>query len=603
MKKSIYISMFTKFLIAFILLGLLPMMFIGQILYMRLSGNVEAVMVGNASQLAANMGRNVEDLIGGYDEISQYLYEYTSEDYMYFYQLLEDTEISGDEKARRITGILENMIRMNGAIENIRFIYDKVYHVSRDSTKNIDITKVLDAQWKPALEDLTGLCVMQTHSESNYYHNSDKKVFTIARNYMDVSSMEHARTKRLGTLYIDISPQEFGVLEQGLDLGEDGRIDVVDGTDGICIYNQDSDRLARRDSELTGLLPYMKNDSGVCQSGNYIYAYCNIKSTDWKAVARISRQDIRRTYIDSSLFITGMLAAGLIILGIFYGFSSYASRPVRELKLAMAKMQGGDLDVRVDIRSHDEIQELGQGFNEMAGNLQKYIDRVYVAELHQKEAELEALKSAIKPHYLYNTLEVIRMTALEEDAGKAAGLIDSLSGQLRYLLGHESDQVTLEEELRNIREYFHIVSIRYDGLYELEIDVPPSCVRLRILKLILQPIVENAVKHGLRPRKGEGKVRISAFREEGILKIIVMDDGVGMPEGQVEKIRKINSDLKTGSGIGIKNTYDRIVKNYGQEYGFEITSCEGLGTIFEYRLPVLEEEVWREKDVEGDHCR
>lgn len=210
------------------------------------------------------------------------------------------------------------------------------------------------------------------------------------------------------------------------------------------------------------------------------------------------------------------------------------------------------------------------------------------------------------------------MTALEEEAEKAAGLIDSLSKQLRYLLGHESDQVALEEELENIREYFHIVSTRYENLYELEIDVPPSCIRLRILKLILQPIVENAVKHGLRPKKGEGKVRISAFKEKGILKIIVMDDGAGMPQEKVEAIteflhtdaafsRWIGSEYcpsrpeecikdiedmegKTGTGIGIKNTYDRIVKNYGQEYGFEITSCEGLGTIFEYRLPVLEEE-------------
>lgn len=612
MKERIYISMFTKFLVAFVLLGLLPMLFIGQLLYVRLSDSVESVMVGNAAQMAANMGKNVEDLIEKYDEIARYLYEYTSDDHMYFYQLLEDTDISADEKERRITGILENMMRMNGSIENIRFIYDRVYHVSRDSTKNPDITRMLDAQWKPAPEELTGLYIMRTHSERNYYYNSDKKVFTLARNYMDVSSMENARTKRMGTLYIDISPREFGVLEQGIDMGEDGRIDVVDSTDGVCIYNRDPERIAKRDPELAGLFPYMEGGSGVCRSGSYIYAYSNIDTAGWKVVARVSRQDIRKTYIDSSIFVAGMVSAGLVILGIFYGFSSYASRPVRELKSAMAKMQDGRLDVRVDIRSRDEIQELGHGFNEMAANLQKYIDRVYVAELHQKEAELEALKSTIKPHYLYNTLEVIRMTALEEEAQKAAGLIDSLSKQLRYLLGRESDQVALEEELENIREYFHIVSTRYENLYELEIDVPPDCLGMRVLKLILQPVVENAVKHGLRPKKGEGKVRISAFREWGILKITVMDDGVGMSEEQLAKITGFlhaddtasrsdaperslpgktteSMDAKAGTGIGIRNTYERIVKNYGQEYGFEITSCEGLGTIFEYRLPVLEE--------------
>lgn len=595
MKRRIYISMFTKFLIAFVLLGLFPMMFIGQLLYMRLSDSVESVMVGNASQLAANMGKNVEDLIDKYDEISQYLYEYTSDDYMYFYQLLLDTEISGAEKERLITGILENMLNLNPAIENIRFIYDKVYNVSRDPTKNLDITKVLDAQWKPEAEELRRLYIMKTHSESNYYYHSDKKVFTLARNYMDVSSMEKARTKRLGTLYLDVSPRELEVLEQGLDLGEGGQIDVVDGEDGICIYNQDPDKIARKDFELVELFPYMEGDSGVCQSGNYIYAYSNVESAGWKVVARVSRQDIRGTYIDSSIFLTGILAAGILILGIFYSFSSYTSRPVRELKAAMTRMQNGELDVRVNITSHDEIQVLGQGFNEMAADLQRYIDKVYVAELHQKDAEFEALKSTIKPHYLYNTLEVIRMMALEENAKKAARLIDSLSKQLRYLLGRESDLVTLEEELENIREYFYIVSTRYENLYELEIDVPPSCIHHKTLKLILQPIVENAVKHGLLPKKREGKVQIRAFEEEGSLKIIVMDDGVGMSEEQVKNVMEMlhMDTMNPGekhSGIGIKNTYDRIVKNYGQEYGFEITSYQGLGTIFEYRLPVLEEE-------------
>lgn len=617
MKKNRYISMFTKFLLAFVLLGLIPLMLIGQFLYMRLSSGVEAVMVGNASQMAANMGKNTEDVIQKYDAISKYLYEYTSEDYTYFYELLKDTGISAKERERLIKGVLYNMLSMNTSVENIRFIYDRIYNVSRDSTKNIDTCKVLDAQWKPEPEELTGLYIMQTHSESNYYYHSDRKVFTLARNYMDVSDMKKAGTKRLGTLYIDIDPRELEVLEEGMDLGENGRISVIDSTDGTCIYDQDPEKIAKKDPELSKLLDLMQEDSGVCRTGAYIYAYSNVESAKWKVVARLGRQDIRETYLDSSLFLTGMLSAGILILGIFYGFSSYASRPVRELKAAMLRIQSGELDTRVEIKSHDEIRELGQGFNEMACSLQSYIDKVYVAELRQREAQLEALKSTIRPHYLYNTLEVIRMTALEENAEKASALIDSLSRQLRYLIGNESDQVTLEEELRNIREYFFIVRTRFDNRYELEIDVPPTCLRLKIVKLILQPIVENAVKHGLRPKKGEGKVRIAASRDDKILRIIVMDDGVGMTEEQTAGIRELlrpgsgevseeetakasggSPELSGGAavpersghtGIGIKNTYDRIVKNYGQEYGFQVTSCEGLGTIFEYSLPILED--------------
>lgn len=594
-KNRIYISMFAKMFIAFILIGLIPLLLTGQILYMRLSAGVEEVMVSNASQMAVNMGKNVSDLIGKYDDITQSLYDYTSVEYLYFYELLEDEQLGEEERNRQINNVLYNILNMDRSIENVRFIYDKIYNVSRDSTKNMNIRKVLDAQWKPQEGELNSLYIMPTHSESNYYYNSEEKVFTMARNYMDVSTMHTARTRRMGTLYLDIDPSELEILKEGLNMGEDSEIIVVDESDGTIIYSGDPEQMAQKDQNVSSILESLKGESGIYRTDSDIYAYCSVENTGWKVLASMSRQNIKGMYLDSGRFVLGMLGAAALILAAFYGFSRYTSRPVRTLKEAMGRMQKGELDTRVDIHSHDEIQVLGEGFNEMAAHLQQYIDQVYVAELRQKDAELSALKSTIKPHYLYNTLEVIRMTAISENAEKASGLIDSLSKQLRYLIGNESDQVTLEAELENIREYFYIVKVRYENLYDLEIDVPADCLRLKVLKLILQPTIENAVKHGLRPKKGAGKVRISALRKAECLCITVMDDGVGMTEQQVQEITDVLEQDTLGRqngekiSIGIKNTYDRIVKNYGKDYGFQITSCENLGTIVEYTLPVLEE--------------
>lgn len=596
MRKNIYISMFAKMLIAFILIGLFPLLSVGQILYAELASSVENVMIKNAYQMAVNMGKNVSDVIEKYDNIAKYLYDYTSDEYTYFYELLEDEEIGEDEREQLVTDILYDMLNRERAIENIRFIYDKIYNASRDYTKNLDIRKVLDAQWRPDEEEMTALYIMPAHPESNYYYNSEQKVFTMARNYMDVSTVRTAKSRRIGTLYMDIDPLELAILEEGVNLGDGSRVTVVDEKDGTVIYSRNAEEIARRDRELFGLLGQMEGKSGVCQTDNGIYAYCGIDRTGWKVVVSISGGDIRGMYIDSSIFVAGMLGLALLILSIFYVFSRYTSRPATTLKEAMSRIQKGDMSIRVDIKSHDEIEVLGKGFNEMADNLQKYVDKVYVAELRQKDAELEALKSTIKPHYLYNTLEVIRMTAVSENAEESSKLINSLSKQLRYLIGNESDTVTLEEELENIREYFYIVKVRYENRYSLEMDVPTSCLHLKVLKLILQPIIENAVKHGLRPKKTSGKVRITVSRQEEFLSVTVMDDGVGMPERQVEEITNLLQTEAIGRqkgeklSIGIKNTYDRIVKNYGKGYGFQITSCEGLGTIVEYKLPVLEGE-------------
>lgn len=596
MRKNIYISMFAKMLIAFILIGLFPLLSVGQILYAELASSVENVMIKNAYQMAVNMGKNVSDVIEKYDNIAKYLYDYTSDEYTYFYELLEDEEIGEDEREQLVTDILYDMLNRERAIENIRFIYDKIYNASRDYTKNLDIRKVLDAQWRPDEEEMTALYIMPAHPESNYYYNSEQKVFTMARNYMDVSTVRTAKSRRIGTLYMDIDPLELAILEEGVNLGDGSRVTVVDEKDGTVIYSRNAEEIARRDRELFNLLGQMEGKSGVCQTDNGIYTYCGIDRTGWKVVVSISGGDIRGMYIDSSLFVAGMLGLALLILSVFYAFSRYTSRPVTTLKEAMSRIQKGDMSIRVDIKSHDEIEVLGKGFNEMADNLQKYVDKVYVAELRQKDAELEALKSTIKPHYLYNTLEVIRMTAVSENAEESSKLINSLSKQLRYLIGNESDKVTLEEELENIREYFYIVKVRYENRYSLEMDVPTSCLHLKVLKLILQPIIENAVKHGLRPKKASGKVRITVSRQEEFLSVTVMDDGVGMPEQQVEEITNLLQTEAIGRqkgeklSIGIKNTYDRIVKNYGKGYGFQITSCEGLGTIVEYKLPVLEGE-------------
>lgn len=595
--KKLYISMFAKMLTAFVLLGLVPLLLTGQMLYSGLASGVEDVMVGNASQMAVNIGRNASELIEKYDDITRYLYEWTSEEYTFFYDLLEDTEINAQEREQEIAKILYSMLSMEHSIENIRFIYDKVYSVSRDTTKNLDTQRVLATQWKPGVDEMTMLYIMPTHSDGSYYYHSQQKVFTLARNYMDVSTMRTARTKRMGTLYIDIDSDSLKVLEEGLHMGENSRIMVVDSADGSVIYSRDADMIANRDEQIGSLLGNMEGTSGIWRTDDSVYAYCGVENTRWKVIVTVSHQDIRRMYLNSSWFVLGMLGVSGLILLLFFRFSRHASRPVEVVKDAMCRIQEGALDTRVEIRSHDEMQILGEGLNEMASSLQRYIDRVYVAELRQKEAQLEALKSAIKPHYLYNTLEVIRMTAVSEGADRASELITSLSRQLRYLIGNESDQVTLAEELDNIREYFSIVRVRYEEQYDLEIDVPADCQRLKVLKLILQPIVENAVKHGLRPKKDEGMVQISAVREADCLRITVMDDGVGMPKQKVEELTAMlitetpiqSREESDGTSIGIKNTYDRIVKNYGDAYGFRFTSCEGMGTVVEYRLPVLEE--------------
>lgn len=185
------------------------------------------------------------------------------------------------------------------------------------------------------------------------------------------------------------------------------------------------------------------------------------------------------------------------------------------------------------------------------------------------------------------------MTAITNDDDQTAEMLDGLSGQLKYLIGNARDRVTLQAELDSVRNYFKIIRVRYENKMTLEIDVPENLLDLEVPQLVLQPIVENSVKYGLRPKEGgNGVVAIRGEIQEAFLELTIMDNGVGMSEERLRYIQKLLEDEtekcqeEESSGIGIKNVYERIKLIFGEEYRIEISSFENIGTIVKYRLPV-----------------
>ena len=291
-----------------------------------------------------------------------------------------------------------------------------------------------------------------------------------------------------------------------------------------------------------------------------------------------------------------LLFSCIFLVLLYIIFSNRMTEPVRKVQEAMKQVENGQMDVRLEIDSHDEMEIIADGFNKMVERLNDYINQVYVARICQKDAELNALKMQIQPHYLYNTLDVIRMTALEENDETSAELLECLAHQLRYVMGEHTDCIVLRDELQALREYFVIMKVRYEDRIGLSIQVSDEDTQLYIPKLLLQPVVENAIRHGLREKDGEGTVAIRVERKEDFLEIVVMDDGVGMDEEQVRIMQESLDDPEIGKvdangclSVGMKNVYDRIKLNCGKEYGFRIESFLGVGTIVTYHLPVWEE--------------
>jgi two-component system sensor histidine kinase YesM len=285
------------------------------------------------------------------------------------------------------------------------------------------------------------------------------------------------------------------------------------------------------------------------------------------------------------------------MIGMASAFSEKITSPIYAMMREMEKIEIGKFKVDIPVTSTDEIGVLSNRFNRMSRELQQYINRSYVAEIKEKEAELIALKSQIHPHFLYNTLEVIRMTALDESDEKTAKMIEVLSDQMRYIIGEARDIVPLQMEVDVIHKYIYLINCRYDGKVIFEVEAN-NLMNVMIPKLILQPIVENAFFHGLRPNQGEGTIQLTVEERDEKIVITIMDNGVGMKKKEQEKLEELLASDRPGNkeeyswrSIGLKNVHDRLYYLYGEQYGITIISHENVGTAICVSVPKHMEEV------------
>ncbi|WP_394524532.1 sensor histidine kinase [Lacrimispora sp. JR3] len=589
-------SIFFNLTISFIVLGAAPLLIAGSLLFIQFRNNMERVVLDDMTRMVRYSGNNVQEMVDECSELTKRIYDISTDDGLLLYQVLNNRSLRQEVREMKVMVILNEMLDGDTRIRTAYFEDNqgRVYYATKNTQKVLDKKAFL--KFIAQEDDTANFSVLYTHVDS-YFPDSRNQVVTFRRSYQDITSFKTIKNS-LGNLYLDMDISKLSSMlsDVSMDINESFRI--VDER-GRCIYSMEPSETGSVLEEMLPLYPVMSENEGMMLKGNRYLVYDRLENCGWTVVAQAGRDRVLQNLESTKQYILAFLGGTFfLLLCLYFYFLKEIRKPVKLLERGMAEIQKGNLETRIDVGGReDEIGVLASGLNSMAKDLNEYIKKVYVAEIGQREAELNALKSQIKPHYLYNTLEVIRMTALEQEDRETARMVESLSRQLKYLMGHSGDMVPLRMEIENIREYFYIMRIRYENRIQLEVSVDEEVMETPIIKLSLQPIVENAVKHGLRPKKGKGTVRIEAHKRRDCLEVTVMDDGVGMNEEILkalqEELMQEEVGVKTREGlnhVGIKNVYDRIQKNFGPEYGLEIISTEGTGTIVVYTLPVNAEE-------------
>mgnify|MGYP002549872132 CR=1 FL=1 len=264
-------------------------------------------------------------------------------------------------------------------------------------------------------------------------------------------------------------------------------------------------------------------------------------------------------------------------------------KPLSEVIRHMDTFGHQDFSTRIEVRGNDEAALVARHFNQMADQIQDLIQKVYEGTIRKKEAELKALQAQINPHFIYNTLFSVKCLVSLGENDTAERMLENFTAMLRTILGQKDEMISLQEELVILHQYFVVLQCKYGDEILLDVDIPEDLLKQRVLKFVLQPIVENSIFHGLEPAGSKGHVVVRAWERGARLYLSVEDDGAGMDCNRLKEVQgTIGSDNSTM--VGINNTVKRIKLHFGAQYGVEISSEKDVGTKVVLILPSIKAE-------------
>ncbi|XEC94168.1 sensor histidine kinase [Paenibacillus tarimensis] len=440
---------------------------------------------------------------------------------------------------------------------------------------------------------------LQIKSERNWAVSSLRKIFDMNNG------------KLLGVMVISIDLDFIDKVNGRLLESRRTAFTILDEHRNI-VYNSDYGTLGKPFADVFPVrLDRIDGTSGeaVLRSGNtdYIVALMPFEHRNWTTILHMPLGELSAEgdILRRNLIIIAILLILFAVLSSYY-VSTRITRPIKILMRSMTSVERGQFEPLPSIRSNDEIGLFANRFTLMSQELKRLVERIYQEEKEKAEAEIQALQAQINPHFLYNTLGSVKWIASMQRSDKIVQMTEALISMLRYTTSKVGTLVTIGDELENIRHYVTIQKVRYYNRIRVEYDVDEGLLDCKILKLTIQPIVENAIFHALPENDDDGSIRIAVYREDGDIVISVADNGIGMDRAAIEALKRgISNGTEAFNGIGVGNVNSRIQKRFGPAYGVRFTSEKGKGTTFYIRIPNIEPGRGRglEQDDESIDCR
>jgi two-component system, sensor histidine kinase YesM len=405
-----------------------------------------------------------------------------------------------------------------------------------------------------------------------------------------VKAIKDPYTNRVvGVILIDLKLDFIKDVIQSIKLGNSGFIFILNNG-GNVVYSPVNTIIYRINPEWISK-NHTETIEKIIDHNKFQIIYNVYPSIQWKVVGVFSLDETTEV-VSRVQFYTILVAVITLLLAFIasWFFTSSIINPVNKLKSLMENVEEGKFNLPFNSKYNDEIGQLGRSYNRMIQEISRLIQLVYQEQKNKREAELKILQAQIKPHFLYNTLDTIQWMAYEYNAHRIVEMVNALTTLFRIGLNRGNEYISVKEELSHVESYLIIQMTRYESKLEYEIQAVDEILQYKMIKLLLQPLVENAIYHGIKNKRGKGKIVINVSEEAGSLFLSVMDTGSGIPNEKVNEINEIlhtvNSIEHKKSGYGLFNVNDRIKLVYGPEYGLLIESLYGEWTKVIIHLPL-----------------
>ena len=403
--------------------------------------------------------------------------------------------------------------------------------------------------------------------------------------------------KKIGFINGSINLEKFSKIA--------GNIDIYNGFTWIMnknkdIYSIDAGELKKKYISSDGLNiiinNFQENKSGTASLKNLsnndsTVFFSSIPYTeDWILCTLVENSMIHAQTNSITNFVI-LIGVILLIVAIFLAIiiSSSIGKPLQVLKHNMLEVSKGNLRSYYEIDNNDEVSVIGQVFNQMLNEIENLIEQVFQVQSQKRNAELRALQSQINPHFLYNTLDTLQWKALEYNAFEIADMINSLSRFFRISLSSGKEFITISDEIEHVRNYLEIQKIRYKDKINYNINVDFSIEENLVPKLLIQPLVENSIYHGLKPRKQPGIIDINVFAKENCIFIEVIDNGLGIDKKHLVEISKNLHESIESDHYGLYNVNERLKLAFSEKYSITIESELQVGTTVLLKIPMIGE--------------